>query len=159
MLYSGFEMFPKDNQRLLAEAQIAAVSPWALDNLLSAYKGQRADIPYNFYRSIMKAPKMGILRGQMFKRQVLKFFAGLKENTQFRIRSLDDSTTSHWVYPGPTTNSAPHIVRALPFVQSHFFAGSCDKCDWTIKILAEWTKGGGWTMCRVELVVVHRSTH
>lgn len=111
-LYSGFEMSPKDDQRLLAEAQIAAVSPWALDNL---FKRQlEADVSYNAYRSIMKAPKMGILRGQMFERQVLKFFAGLKENMPFRIRSLDDSMTSHWVYPGPTSCSS---FYPLTFIQ------------------------------------------
>jgi len=114
---AGFEMFPKDDQRLLAEAQIAAVSPWALDNLLSANKGQRVDIWYDDYRSIMEAPKMGILRGQMFERQVVEFFAGLKEKTLFRIRSLDDSTTSHWVYPGPTSCSSFHPLTVIQLLE------------------------------------------
>jgi hypothetical protein len=51
------------------------------------------------------------------------------------------------------TISAPHIVRSLPFVQSHIFAGKRDRCDWTIKFLAEWMKGGGRTMCRAEIVL------
>ena len=107
-------MFPKDDQCLLAEAQIAAVSPCALDNLLGAYNGQQADVPYNFYCLIMKAFRMRILWGQMFERQVFKFFASLKENTSFRMRSLDNSTTSDWVYPGPTSYSS---FRPLTVIQ------------------------------------------
>jgi hypothetical protein len=65
-----FELSPRDDDRLLGDAQIGAVSAWALDLLLRAYEAQKSDAAFEFYESLTDMPKAGTLRGQILKRQV-----------------------------------------------------------------------------------------
>ena len=88
-----FELYPRDGDRLFGDALVGTVSPWALDLLLEAYEARKSDAAAEFYNSIASVPKAGILRGQIFERQVLKYLDNLKEPHTFTIRSLEDSTT------------------------------------------------------------------
>ena len=85
---------------------MAAISPWVLDAFLDVYEEQQAVASYNFYQLILKDPDAEPLHGQMFKRQALRYFSHLKENTQFSIQSLNDFITSIGIYPGPSRHSS-----------------------------------------------------
>ena len=108
--HSVFQLFPSvdDNERLLDTAQISAVSLWALTTLLKIYKKHQADAPYDFYKMLKKTAGTGPLRGEMFEAQVLEYFAALKGQEKFTIRSLSNSDTDQWTYPGPSSNSFSH---------------------------------------------------
>jgi len=103
---SVFHLFPKNDMRLYDEAEVAAVSPWALDVLLNAYEGRQAGVAFQFYKWVDTYPYAATLQDQIFKRQVLRYLGSLKGAEQFTIRSLADSTTSQWIYPGPTEVSS-----------------------------------------------------
>ena len=105
--HSVFQLSPADddNERLLVNATISAISPWALITLLEIYERREADASFKFYKMI---PEEGTIRGQMFQVQVLKHLGGLKGQEQFTIRRLTDPDTSQWTYPGPTASSFSH---------------------------------------------------
>jgi hypothetical protein len=69
-----FALSPQDDRRLLDEARVGAVSPWALDLLLNEYEGRQADAAAEFYDSLADKPYAESLRGSLFERQVLKYF-------------------------------------------------------------------------------------
>jgi hypothetical protein len=92
--HSIFQLFPRDDKRILGQARIEAVSRWALDVFLDEYETRRQADAFIFYTSLANSPDTGSLRGQIFERQILKYFDGLKEPYEFRIRSLADSTVS-----------------------------------------------------------------
>jgi hypothetical protein len=96
-----FELAPSDGRRLLGDARIGAVSPWALDMLLKEYETRQPNAAADFYMSIAGMPSAGSLRGHLMERQVLKYFDTLHGPQDFSIRSLASSTISKWTYPGP----------------------------------------------------------
>ena len=96
-----FELSPRDDDRLFGEALVGTVSPWALDLLLGAYERQKSDAAAELYDSIAYMPGAGGLQGRIFERQVLKYLNSLEEPSTFSTRSLEDSKTAEWVYPGP----------------------------------------------------------
>jgi len=108
--HSVFQLSPEDgdDRRLLADATISAISPWALTSLLELYEQRQADASFKFYKSIRNTPNAGTIRGQMFQVQVLKHLGALKGQEQFTIRRLTDSIPSQWTYPGPTASSCCH---------------------------------------------------
>lgn len=87
-----FELSPRDDDRLLGDALIGTVSPWALDLLLEAYESQKADAAAEFYDSTTYISRAGILRGRIFERQVLRYLNNRKEPHTFSIRSLEDES-------------------------------------------------------------------
>jgi len=97
-----FELSPRDDDRLFGDAKIGTVSMWALDLLLGAYEAQKSDAAFKFYESIADMPKAGTLWGRILERQVLRYFDNLRGTHTFILRSLKDSSTIKWVYPGPT---------------------------------------------------------
>jgi hypothetical protein len=97
-----FQLSPINEERLFHEAEVSAVSPWALHRLLEAYEVKQRDASYTFYKLIASRPDAGSLRGQMFEKQALTFFGLLKNSEEFTIRRLGDTATSKWVYPGST---------------------------------------------------------
>ena len=105
--HSVFQLSPADDddERLLINATISAISPWALTTLLEIYERREADASFKFYKMI---PDEGTIRGQMFQVQVLKHLGALKGQEQFTIRRLTDSDTSQWTYPGPTASFFSH---------------------------------------------------
>lgn len=103
---SVFHLFPKNDMRLYDEAEVAAVSPWALDVLLNAYEGRQAGVTFQFYKWVVTYPYAATLQDQIFQRQVVRYFDSLEGAKQFTVRSLVDSTTSQWMYPGPTEVSS-----------------------------------------------------
>jgi len=106
--HSVFQLSPNDDDECrFRDGEIAAVSPWALDVLLSAYEAEKADVSLKLYDLLVEEPETRVLRGQIFERQMVKYFASLKEPVQFDIRSLDDSAISEWTFSGldPTKNS------------------------------------------------------
>ena len=107
ILHSVFQLSPADDddERLLVNATISAISPWALTTLLEIYERHEADASYKFYKMISDE---GTIRGQMFQVQVLKHLGALNGREQFTIRRLTDSDTSQWTYPGPTASSFSH---------------------------------------------------
>jgi hypothetical protein len=109
---SVFYLFPKNDMRLYDEAEVAAVSSWALDVFLNACEGRQPGVAFQFYKWIIINPDAATLEGQMFKRQVLRYFGSLKGAEWFTIRSLADSTTSQWMYPGPTEVSSRQSFTA-----------------------------------------------
>jgi hypothetical protein len=100
--HSIFELSPGDDGRLLSQARVGAVSPWALDMLLQEYERRKADAAADFYESIAGLPYAGSLKGRLRERQVLKYFDSLQDLQTFSLRSLSDSSISEWIYPGPT---------------------------------------------------------
>ena len=107
ILHSVFQLSPADDddERLLVNATISAICPWALTTLLEIYERREADASFRFYKMI---PDEGTIRGQMFQVQVLKHLGALNGREQFTIRRLTDSDTSQWTYPGPTASSFSH---------------------------------------------------
>jgi hypothetical protein len=103
--HSIFELSPADESRILPDARIGAVSPWALDLLLRQYETRQADAATEFYLSISSMPYAESLHGRVLERQVLKYFDSLQGPQNFTIRSLANSTTSLWRYPGPAKRS------------------------------------------------------
>jgi hypothetical protein len=91
---------PEDENRRLNRAHIGAVSKWALNILLADYETRQSDSAADFYHSISTMPSAGSLRGRIFERQVLMYFASLEAPQIFKLRSLAESTTANWTYPG-----------------------------------------------------------
>jgi hypothetical protein len=103
--HSVFQLFPaSDNERFLDNAEISAISPWALTTLLEIYEDGQAGASFEFYKTLDE----GTIRRQMFQVQVLKHLGALKGREQFSIRRLTDSVSSQWTYPGPTASSFSH---------------------------------------------------
>jgi hypothetical protein len=94
--HSVFQISPTDlnDDRLITQVAIAAVSSWALTTLLKIYEDHQAGASFEFYQMIKDLPNAGTIRGQMF--QVLKHLSALKGGEQFTIRRLTDSNTSQW---------------------------------------------------------------
>ena len=121
-----FELSPANDRRLFGDALVGAVSRWALNLLMEAYEERRLDAAAEFYDSIANNPNAGSLRGRMWERQVLKYLDSLKKPHVFSIRSLDDSSITKWVYPGPAkrvvfqtstlTQSLRSEVQSIHFV-------------------------------------------
>ncbi|KAF5376092.1 hypothetical protein D9615_007752 [Tricholomella constricta] len=105
IFHSIFELSPADELRILSDARVGAVSPWALDLLLSQYETRQVDATAEFYMSISSMPHAESLHGRVLERQVLKYFDSLQGPQDFIIRSLADSTISLWRYPGPAKRS------------------------------------------------------
>jgi hypothetical protein len=99
--HSIFELSPANDRRLFGDALVGAVSQWALNLLLEPYEQHRLDAAAEFYNSIANDPNAGSLRGRMWERQVLRYLDTLKKPHVFSVRSLDDSSITEWVYPGP----------------------------------------------------------
>lgn len=85
-----FELSPRDGDRLFGDVLVGTVSPWALDLSLGAYEFQKSDAAAEFYDSIADMPKAGILRGQIFERQVLRY---LDSKSRILFQSAHRGTT------------------------------------------------------------------
>ncbi|KIK03233.1 hypothetical protein K443DRAFT_5495 [Laccaria amethystina LaAM-08-1] len=70
--HSVFQISPTDlnDDRLITQVAIAAVSSWALTTLLKNYEDRQAGASFEFYQTIKDLPNAGTIRGQMF--QLLK---------------------------------------------------------------------------------------
>ena len=117
--------------RLLPDAGIGVVSPWALDMLLKEYERHQDNAAAEFYISIVGRPDAGSLRGCLMERQVLNYFDTLHGPHGFSIRSLASSTISKWTYPGPakrvtfqSRSFAPSLKSAIEAKQPRHLAPS-----------------------------------
>jgi hypothetical protein len=87
--HSLFQLSPNDDERRFNDVEIAAVSPWALDVLLSAYEEGQADASLKLYDLIVKKPEAAVLRAQIFEKQVVKYFAtSLEELVHFKVDTI-----------------------------------------------------------------------
>jgi hypothetical protein len=77
----------------------------------------------NFYHSIMGMRSAATLRSNMMERQVSKYFGSLKGARTFEIRSLADSTTSDWTYPGPFNGAGFQSSSFTSLLSSAFSSG------------------------------------
>jgi hypothetical protein len=100
--HTVFELDPIDGYRSLDGARVGVVSMWALDQLLNYYERRQADAAAQFYMAISGIPELGILRGRVMERQVLRYFDSFQVPTTLQIRSLSDDSLHNWEYPGPT---------------------------------------------------------
>ena len=99
--HSVFEISPRNERPLLAKCEYGAVSLWALDVLLTECEIRRADAVATFYRCIPGMPYATSLRGQVFRRQVLKHLDGLRSEHAFPIEGLTSFKETEWTYRGP----------------------------------------------------------
>ena len=113
-----FELSPANDRRLFGQALVGAVSQWALNLLLEAYEEHRLDAAAKFYDSIANIPYAGSLRGRIWERQVLKYLDSLKKPHVFSIRSLNDSSMTEWVYPGPAKRVVFQTSTLTQFLRS-----------------------------------------
>jgi len=117
--HSIFELSPANDKRLLAQCGFGAVSPWALDVLLTEYETQQADAAITFYHSISGKSDAASLRGHVFARQVLNHLNGLRTEHRFLVHGLTSSEEMMWSYRGP--------VRRFDFLQDLDFIDELTK--------------------------------
>jgi len=99
MSHSIFQCSLSNEQHHLNEAEIEAVSLWALYVLLNEYKTCQADSAADFYESVLGMLHAGSLTSRLREWQVLKYFNSLQNAMIFNICSLANPSSSKWVYP------------------------------------------------------------
>ena len=104
-----FEISPPNDKRLLAQCGFGAVSPWALDVLLTEYETQQADAAITFYNTISRTSDAASLWGHVFERQVLNRLNSLPTEHKFPVHELTSSKEMTWTYRGP--------IRRFDFLQ------------------------------------------
>ena len=104
-----FEISPANDKRLLAQCGFGAVSPWALDVLLTEYETQQADAAITFYNTISRMSDAASLWAHVFERQVLNRLNSLPKEHKFPVHELTSSKEMTWTYRGP--------IRRFDFLQ------------------------------------------
>jgi hypothetical protein len=95
-----FQIFPANEDRLLASCRFEIVSRWALNLLLHKYEVHTMTVAADFYLGISTMPEAASLRGHIFERQVLNYLSDIGGRHEFPLRRLSDSIGITWVYSG-----------------------------------------------------------
>jgi len=111
--HSIFQIFPKDESRVLAECELKTVSRWAFERFTRAYELWDAHEANTFYRQISTTPLAASLWGHVFEAKVLNYISA--HGCDLDIRGLTSPGITRWSCCGPIPHS--NFQREFGFVR------------------------------------------